>query len=98
MPKQTITNADDTTPVTGGVPLPDRLVDTPQTIGDAPDDDLGRQLFWLLNLHRDQLPARFRQLDISALDGATKRRLVREIHVALGVAPLEDQMPFWPRS
>lgn len=94
MSKQSVTDAGDTTPVTGGVPLPDRLFATPRTIGDAPDDDLGRQLFWLLNLHRDKLPARFRQVDVAALDDSAKQQLVREIQGELGVAPLENQLPF----
>lgn len=82
----------DSTPVTGGVALPDRLIATPTAEDGAPDDDLGRQAYWLLKLHPDKLSLKFRQSDLSGMDDSTKRLLIADIQYALGVAPFEGKV------
>ena len=41
----------DLTPVIGGCDIPQHLIASPAPFGCPPDDDLGRQVFWLLSLH-----------------------------------------------
>ncbi|MCO6454546.1 MAG: hypothetical protein J5I93_04440 [Pirellulaceae bacterium] len=77
----------DATPVTGGVPLPARLVDTLPCDDDVPSDDLGRQAYWLLKMNADKVALKFRQSDLVAMDDNTKRQLIGDIQRAIGVAP-----------
>jgi hypothetical protein len=78
----------DRTPVTGGIRRPADLIATPDKSDDnAPDDDLGRQIVWLLKLHPEAC-LKFRKSDISAMDDDTKRTLIADIQHALGVMPI----------
>lgn len=79
----------DTTPVTGGVSLPSRLVATPPDDDDAPNDDLGRQAYWLLKMNADKVALKFRQSDLASMDDDTKRQLIADIQFAIGFAPLK---------
>ncbi len=78
----------DTTPVTGRVALPGNLFDSPAFNGDVPDDDLGRQVFWLLKMNPD-VALKFRQRDLSSMDDAAKQHLIADIQYVLGIAPLK---------
>jgi hypothetical protein len=89
MPRNCSKKTGDRTPVTGGVPIPDKLISTPTTTDTAPDDDLGRQAYWLLKLHPNNVSLRFRQSDLSGMDDDTKRRLIADIQFALGLAPFK---------
>lgn len=77
----------DPTPVIGGCDIPSRAVDSPTPLGCAPDDDLGRQVFWLLSVH-PEINVQFRDRDLIAMDDATKQTLLDDIHSILGVRPL----------
>jgi hypothetical protein len=89
MARKQTPNRGDSTPVTGGIALPSRLISTPTADDGVPDDDLGRQAYWLLKLHPDKVSLRFRQSDLSAMDDNTKRQLIADIQYALGVSPFE---------
>ncbi|MCA9066110.1 MAG: hypothetical protein KDA96_23745 [Planctomycetaceae bacterium] len=89
MPKKNIRQIGDVTPVTGGVPLPARLVATLSVDDDVPDDDLGRQAYWLLKMNADKVALKFRQSDLAAMDDNTKRQLISDIQRAIGVAPFK---------
>ena len=54
-------NNSDNTPIIGGGPLP---VDIDDSIGDFPDDDLGRILYLLLYLHSDKLESKYLNYDL----------------------------------
>jgi hypothetical protein len=82
----------DPTPITGGIALPNRLISTPPADDAAPDDDLGRQAYWLLKLHPDKVSLKFRQSDLSAMDDDTKRQLIADIQYALGVMPFKGNV------
>ena len=77
----------DSTPVIGGCGIPAHLIDSPAPIGCPPDDDLGRQVFWLLSLH-PEIDLQFRDRDLNGMDDATKQALLNDIHAVLGVRPL----------
>jgi hypothetical protein len=90
MPNKRLPTKGDPTPVTGGISLPDRLITTPPCDDAAPDDDLGRQAYWLLKLHPNKVSLRFRKSDLSGMDDATKRLLIADIQFALGIAPFRS--------
>ncbi len=92
MAKKPIRRIGDMTPVTGGVPLPAQLTATPPGNGDAPSDDLGRQAFWLLKLNQDKVALRFRQADLNAMDDDTKRQLIADIQLAMGIAQFKKDV------
>jgi hypothetical protein len=75
------------TPVIGGCNIPTLLLDSPDQIGAPPDDDLGRQVFWLLNSH-PEIDLQFRDQDLNAMDDATKQQLLSDINAVLGIQPL----------
>jgi hypothetical protein len=77
----------DATPVIGGISPPDHLIHSPVVDEGAPEDELGRQAYWLLKLHPDKVSVslKFRNSDLSAMDDATKRLLIADIQHALGV-------------
>ena len=79
----------DDPPVTGGIDLPPHLIATPAFADEcAPDDHLGRLLYWLLKLHPDAISHKFELSDLTAMDDETKRQFIAEIQIALGIAPL----------
>lgn len=82
----------DLSPVIGGATLPAHLLATPTLDDIAPDDDLGRQAFWLLKLHPSDVSLKFRNSDLLAMDDDTKRLLIGDIQFALGVAPLKGDV------
>lgn len=89
MPENRLLSLGDDMPVTGGVELPSQMVATPDTSDDcAPDDDLGRQVYWLLKLHPNAVSLKFRQSDLFSMDDDTKRLLIADIQNSLGVSPL----------
>jgi hypothetical protein len=90
MTKQTTPQVGDLTPVTGGVALPASLVAAVPCDDDVPNDDLGRQAYWLLKLNADKVALRFRQSDLASMDDDTKRQLIADIQRAIGVAPLRQ--------
>lgn len=92
MPKNSLPSTGDTTPVTGGIALPDRFIASQAADESAPADDLGRQAYWLLKLHPDKVSLRFRQSDLAGMDDATKRLLIADIQFALGVAPFSGEV------
>jgi hypothetical protein len=77
----------DPTPVIGSCDIPAHLTDSPAPFGLPPDDDLGRQVFWLLSLH-PEITLQFRDKDLIGMDNATKQTLLDDIHAILGVRPL----------
>lgn len=80
-------------PVTGGKRLPPNLVKSLQDDGESvPDDDLGRQAYWLLKMNPDKVSLRFRQSDLTSMDDDTKRLLIADIQFALGVAPFKKDV------
>jgi hypothetical protein len=83
-----ILSVGDATPVTGGIPTPDRLLATIAPVGNPPDDDLGRQIFWMLSLHQQKLPHEFRELDVAGMDDVAKKSLIAAIQRELGIRPL----------
>jgi hypothetical protein len=83
---------DDDAPVTGGVPLPRCLVASSRVDDSAPDDDLGRQAYWLLKLNCDSISLKFRKSDLSRMDDDTKRLLISDIQHALGVKPFKSDV------
>lgn len=89
MAKRPTRQIGDTTPVTGGVALPSRLVATLPCDDDVPSDDLGRQAYWLLKMNADKVALKFRKSDLAAMDDNTKRQLIADIQRALGVAPFK---------
>jgi hypothetical protein len=89
MAKKTTKQIGDATPITGGVPLPAHLVGTLPCDDDFPNDDLGRQAYWLLKMNADKVALKFRQSDLAAMDDDTKRQLIADIQHAIGVAPLK---------
>ena len=89
MPKRKTRATGDTTPVTGGIAMPDSLIATPAAGDCAPADDLAQQAYWLLALHPDKVSLKFRQSDLSGMDDATKRLLIADVQCALGVAPFK---------
>lgn len=96
MAKKPIRRIGDVAPVTGGVDLPAQLTAFPPGDGDAPSDapsdDLGRQAFWLLKLNQDKVALRFRQADLKAMDDDTKRQLIADIQLAMGIAQFKKDM------
>ena len=85
------TKKGDPTPVIGGCDIPSHLIDSPAPFGCPPDDDLGRQVFWLLSLH-PKINLQFRDRDLSGMDDATKQTLLDDIHSILGVTSLYDDL------
>ena len=85
-------SAGDQTPVIGGVGLPDYLVASYIGSDDAPDDDLGRQAYWLLKLNPNAASLKFRKSDLAGMDDDTKRLLISDIQFALGIAPLKTDV------
>ncbi len=75
------------TPVIGGCAIPSSLLNSPDQTGTLPDDDLGRQIHWLLNSHPD-IKLQFRDKDLDAMDNATKQQLLSDINTVLGIQPL----------
>jgi hypothetical protein len=86
-----ILSAGDATPVTGGISTPEHLLATIEPVGNPPDDDLGRQVSWLLSLHQKKLPVEFRQLDVAGMDDVAKRSLIADIQRELGFRPLRGE-------
>ena len=84
-----ITQNGDPTPVIGGCAIPAELIDAPAPFGCAPNDDLGRQLFWLLSLH-PEIGSRFKHLDLTEMDDAAKQQLLADVHSILAVCPLNS--------
>ena len=82
----------DQTPVIGGVGLPDNLVVPFVGADDAPDDDLGRQAYWLLKLNPNAASLKFRKSDLTGMDDDTKRLLISDIQFVLGIAPLKTDV------
>lgn len=64
MPKLPARLKGDQTPTTGGHPMPSSMVAPFSDCDDAPDDDLGRQAFWLLKMNSGKIALRFRQSDL----------------------------------
>ncbi|TVS07800.1 MAG: hypothetical protein EA424_29375 [Planctomycetaceae bacterium] len=89
MTKRRTRQIGDATPVTGGVALPARLVAPPPCDDDVPSDDLGRQAYWLLKMNADKVALRFRQSDLASMDDDTKRQLIADIQLAIGVMPFQ---------
>jgi hypothetical protein len=89
MAKQRTRQVGDATPVTGGVALPACLVAPTPCDDDVPNDDLGRQAYWLLKMNADRVALRFRQSDLASMDDDTKRQLISDIQLAIGVAPFK---------
>ena len=81
------TKKGDPTPVIGGCDIPAHLIDSPAPFGYPPEDDLGRQVFWLLSLH-PEINLQFRDRDLNAMDDGTKQTLLDDVHFILGVRPL----------
>ncbi len=79
----------DPTPVIGGCAIPADLIDAPAPFGCPPDDDLGRQLFWLLSLHPG-IRSQFKDLDLHGMDDAAKQSLLSDIHSILAIRPLNS--------
>jgi hypothetical protein len=75
-------NNGDNTPIIGGGPLP---VDIDDSIGDFPDDDLGRILYLLLYLHSDKLESKYLNCDLFELDDNQKKYLIENIQCDLGI-------------
>lgn len=89
MTKRSTRRIGDATPVTGGVALPAPLVAPPPCDDDVPNDDLGRQAYWLVKINADKLALRFRQSDLASIHDDTKRQLIADIQLAIGVAPFK---------
>jgi hypothetical protein len=92
MPKRPTQLQGDSTPVTGGVSLPSCLVAKLPDDDVAPNDDLGRQAYWLLKLNSDKVALRFRQSDLNAMDDDTKRLLIADIQRTIGVLPFKKDV------
>ncbi|MFI5381300.1 MAG: hypothetical protein ACHRHE_18540, partial [Tepidisphaerales bacterium] len=54
----------------------------------APADALGKHILRLLTLHKDEL-IKFRSLDLTAMDDASKRALLDDINTLLDVKPIK---------
>ncbi len=79
----------DLTPVIGGCDIPADLIDAPAPFGRPPDDELGRQIFWLLSLH-PELGSQFKHLDLGGMDNAAKQAILSDIHSILAARPLNS--------
>jgi hypothetical protein len=81
----------DFVPVTGGIGLADDFVrDDLDALRDVmAKSDLDRHILRLLALHKD-LRVRFRNQDLSSLDDATKRALLKDMNDLLGIKPLRS--------
>ena len=77
----------DPTPMIGGCGIPSRRIDSPAPFGCPPDDDLGRQVFWLLSLH-PEISLEFRDRDLSGMDDARKQKVLDDIQSILSLRPL----------
>jgi hypothetical protein len=79
----------DFVPVTGGVDLAKYIRDDVDDLRALKtDSDLDRHIVQLLGLH-SQLRIRFRNQDLTSLDDATKRSLLKDMNDVLGIKPLK---------
>ncbi len=79
----------DPTPVIGGCAIPADLIDAPAPFGCKPDDDLGRQIFWLLSLH-PEVSSQFKDLDLGRMDDAAKQALLSDVRSIVAARALNS--------
>lgn len=79
---------DDDPPVTGGIAVPSYLLRDEDP--EAPTDRLGWTAWFLLKTHADKLALKFRAADLNGMDDATKRQLIADIQVSLGIKTVSD--------
>ncbi len=68
------------------------MLSTPPSCGEVPDDDLSQSAYWLLTLHPDAVPPKFRNANLTTMDESAKRALIAEMESALWLAPLKGDM------
>ena len=79
----------DPTPVTGVDSPPARILrSVPGLAAEAPADALGRHIARLLALH-DTALAKYRGVNLGAMEDAAKRALLDEINRTLGIEPIK---------
>jgi hypothetical protein len=66
----------------------DRFLKSPKRKSAFPGDPLAAHIARLLNLHPN-IAVKFRGADLAAMDEATKKSLLEDIHSVLGIAPLK---------
>ncbi len=77
----------DDTPVTGGLDDISRfLVDLPEPAMDT-DDELVREILTLFALH-PEMQSRYSEMDLRAMDDATRHVMLEQIRASLGIPPL----------
>ncbi|MCE9547753.1 MAG: hypothetical protein K8T25_19960 [Planctomycetia bacterium] len=93
MAKKPTHSRGDNTPIIGGHSLPSKLIAPFANDDDlAPNDDLGRQAYWLVKMNAGAVSLKFRKSDFAAMDDPTKRLLIADIQTALGVAPFKSDV------
>lgn len=67
----------------------ERFLNTPSKKASFPGDPLANHISRLLELH-PTLEVSFRKVDLASMDEATKKTLLHDINVVLGITPLKS--------